>query len=283
MATKKVWLAALAAVGMAIGCGEGGGGSGAAPSVQQKSMAQTGDAGASTIELTNEAANEAIVEAGAPGATSAKTGSQKSYAAGTTINYQATVNVTVDLDVLNGQGQDAFPNATGKFNVTANGAVNGNGMNGTATYDVTVTWVTDGVFTDPASGDVATVASGSNWTYDLAIQWNKVDDLNWSIQATSDVSGLLNATVVHEGKTWTVTGTVARHAAASFSRTAGNYAWSFGINGSRTVVVTDGTETHTVVVTMQALDHITVEVDGVVYGPYTAFQIWLWWHFDCNN
>ena len=283
MATKKVWLAALVAVGMAVGCGEGGGGSGAAPSVQQKSMAQTGDAGASTIELTNEAANEAIVEAGAPGSTSAKTGSQKSYAAGTTINYQATVNVTVDLDVLNGQGQDAFPNATGKFNVTANGAVNGNGMNGTATYDVTVTWVTDGVFTDPASGDVATVASGSNWTYDLAIQWNKVDDLNWSIQATSDVSGSLNATVVHDGKTWTVTGTVARHAAASFSRTAGNYAWSFGINGSRTVVVTDGTETHTVVVTMNALDHITIEVDGVVYGPYTAFQIWLWWHFDCNN
>jgi hypothetical protein len=139
------------------------------------------------------------------------------------------------------------------------------------------------VFTDPVSGDVATVASGSNWTYDLAIQWTKVDDLNWSIQATSDVSGSLNATVVHEGKTWTVTGTVARHAAAAFSRTAGNYAWSFGINGSRTVVVTDGTETHTVVVTMSALDHVTIEVDGVVYGPYTAFQVWLWWHFDCNH
>ena len=283
MATKKVWLAGVLAVGMAIGCGEGGGSSGASPTAQQKSMAQTGDAGSSTIELTNEAANDAVVESGAPGSTSAKSGSSKSYAAGTTINYQATVNVTVDLNMLNGQGQDAFPNATGQFSVVANGAVNGNGMNGSATYDVTVTWVTDGVFTDPASGDVATVASGSNWTYDLSIQWNKVDDLNWSIQATSDVAGSLNATVVHDGKTWTVTGTVARHAAASFSRTAGNYAWSFGINGSRTVVVTDGTETHTVVVSMSALDHITIEVDGVVYGPYTAFQIWLWWHFDCNN
>jgi len=283
MATKKVWLAAVLAVGMAVGCGGEGGSSGAAPTAQQKSMAQSGDAGSSTVELTNEAANEAVVESGAPGATSAKTGSSKSYTGGTIINYQATVNVTVDLDVLNGQGQDAFPNATGKFNVTANGAVNGNGMNGTATYDVTVTWVTDGVFTDPTSGDVATVASGSNWSYDLALQWSKVDDLNWSIQATSDVAGSLNATVVHDGKTWTVTGTVSRHAAASFSRTAGNYAWSFGVNGSRTLVVTDGTETHTVIVTMAALDHILIEVDGVVFGPYTAFQVWLWWHFDCNN
>ena len=85
------------------------------------------------IELTNEAATDAVVEAGAPGSTSAKTSSSKSYAAGTTIDYQANVSVTVDLDVLNGQGQDAFPNATGKFNVTANGTVNGNGMNGTVT------------------------------------------------------------------------------------------------------------------------------------------------------
>ena len=61
MATKKVWLAALAAVGMAIGCGEGGGGSGAAPSAQQKSMAQAGDVGSSTIELTNTFATEAVV------------------------------------------------------------------------------------------------------------------------------------------------------------------------------------------------------------------------------
>jgi hypothetical protein len=283
MATKNLWLAGLLAVGMAVGCGGEGGSSGAQPTQQQKSMAQTADAGSSAIELTNEAATDSVVEAGAPGSTSAKTGSSKSYAAGTTINYQATVNVTVDLDVLNGQGQDAFPNATGKFSVVANGAVTGNGMNGTVTYDVTVTWVTDGVFTDPVSGDVATVASGSNWTYDLAIQWTKVDDLNWSIQATSDVSGSLNATVLHEGKTWTVTGTVARHAAAAFSRTAGNWAWSFGVNGSRTLVVTDGTETHTVVVTMSALDHVTIEVDGVVYGPYTAFQVWMWWHFDCNH
>ena len=281
MGTNKVWLAGLLALGMAVGCGDSGS-SGAAPTAAQKSMAQTGDAGSSAIERTNEASNEAVVESGAPGSTSAKTGSSKSYTGSTIINYQATVNVTVDLDVLNGQGQDTFPNATGKFNVTANGAVNGDGMNGTATYDVTVTWVTDGVFTDPTSGDVATVASGSNWTYDLAIQWTKVDDLNWSIQATSDVSGSLNATVVHDGKTWTVTGTVARHAAASFSRTAGNWAWSFGVNGSRTLVVSDGTDTHTVVVTMAALDHILIEVDGVVFGPYTAFQVWWWWHFDCN-
>jgi len=159
----------------------------------------------------------------------------------------------------------------------------GDALAGEVTYNVKVTWITDGHFTDPVCGDSATVAAGSNWSYSLLIQWSKVDDLNWSINASSDVNGALNATVTHGLKTWTVTGTVARHAAAAFSRTAGNWAWSFGVNGSRTVVVTDGTETHTVVVTMSALDHITIEVDGVVYGPYTAFQVWLWGHFDCNH
>lgn len=283
MVTKNGWLAALVAVGMAVGCGEGGGGASGGPSTQQKTSAQTGDAASSTVELAQDAANDALVESGAPGATSAKTGSSKSFTGGTTINYQASVNLTVDLDVLNSSGEDAFPNATGKFSVAANGTVTGDGMNGQVTYDVTVTWITDGVFTDPACGDSATVASGSNWSYDLAIQWVKTDDLNWSISATADVSGALNATVVHGAKTWTVTGTVTRHANVGFSRTAGNYSFTWGANGNRTVVVTDGTETHTVIVTMAALDHVLIEVDGVVFGPYTAFQVWWWWNFDCNK
>jgi hypothetical protein len=283
MATKNGWLAAVLVVGMAVGCGEGSGGSGTPPSATQKAAAQTGDAGSAGVELSQEAANDAIVESGAPGSTSAKTGKQKSYAAGTPINYQASVVVTVDLDALNGSGQDAWPNASGQFKATANGTVTGDGMNGEVTYDVKVEWITDGVFTDPVCGDSATVASGSNWTYDLVIQWAKTDDLNWSIQATSDVNGAANATVTHDGTTWTVTGTVTRHASVSFSRTAGNYAFTFGINGKRTVVVTNGIETHTVVVTMSALDHILIEVDGVVFGPYTLAQIRWWFAFECNG
>src|SRR6185295_10106988 len=109
------------------------------------------------------------------------------------------------------------------------------------------------------------------------------DDLNWSISATADVNGALTATVSHAAKLWNVTGTVTRHAAASFSRVAGNYTFTFGINGQRTVVITDGVETHTVISTMTALDHIVIEIDGVVFGPYTLAQIIWWFAFNCNG
>ena len=285
MATKNGWWAAILVVGMAVGCGDNGGGGStgaAAPSEVQKASSQTANVAASSVAVAQDAANDAIVESGAPGSTSAKTGSAKSSTAGTMIDYQASVTLTVDLDVLNGQGQDAFPNASGQYKVEASGKVKGDALAGEITYDVKVTWITDGHFTDPACGDSATVASGSNWSYSLLIQWNKVDDLNWSINASADVNGALNATVTHKLKTWTVTGTVTRHASLSFSRTAGNYAFAFSINGQRTVVVTNGTETHTVVVTMTALDHIVIDVDGVVYGPYTLAQILWWWAFDCK-
>ena len=281
MATKNGWLAAVLMVGMAVGCGEGGT-SGAAPSASQKAAGQTAGTGSSTVAQTQDAANDAIVESGAPGSTSAKSGSQKSYTAGTTINYQASVTVTVDLDGLNGLGQDAFPNASGQFKVTANGTVVGDGMNGHVNYDVQVEWITDGVFNDPACGTSATIATGSKWSYSLQIQWAKTDDLNWSISASADVAGTLDATVTKDGVTWTVDGTVTRHASLSFSRTNGNYAFSFGINGQHVVVVSNGIETHTVITTMSALDHIMIEVDGVAFGPYTLAQILWWWAFHCH-
>jgi hypothetical protein len=280
MATKNGWLAAVLMVGMAVGCGESGT-SGGTPTESQKAAAQNAGTGSSTVAKTQDAANDAIVESGAPGSTAAKSGSQKSYTGGTAISYAASVTLTVNLDVLNDQGQDAFPNATGSFKVTANGTVTGDGMNGQVTYDVHVEWLTDGVFTDPACGTSATIATGSNWNYDLQIQWAKTDDLNWSISASADVAGALNATVTQDGVTWTVTGTVTRHASLSFSRTNGNYAFTFGINGQHTAVVTNGIETHTVVSTMSALDHIIIEVDGVAFGPYTLAQILWVWGYHC--
>ncbi|HLY10130.1 MAG TPA: hypothetical protein VKW04_12555 [Planctomycetota bacterium] len=286
MTTKRNagwWTLALVA---ALGIGCGGTGSGAAatggPSASQQAQSQQADAGSSSIEQTMDASNDALVENGAPGSTSAKTGSSKSSTAGTTINFQASVTLTVDLDALNSSGQDAYPNATGKFSVSATGTITGDSTAGEATYAVTVTWLTDGTFTDPVCGDSATIASGSTWSYSLVVQWSKTDDLNWAIQATADVNGALNATVTHQKTTWTVTGTVTRHAALTFSRTAGTYGFTFGISGQRTVVVTNGTETHTVIITMSALDHILIEIDGVVFGPYTLAQIRWWFGFDCN-
>ncbi len=284
MSTSKNrgWWALALAAAFAVGCGGNGSSATTGPTPEQKASAQQADAGGSAVELTMDASNDAIVENGAPGSTAAKTGSSKASTAGTTINFRATVNVTVDLDALNDSGQDAFPNASGKFSVSATGTLSGDATAGQATYSVTVTWLTDGVFTDPVCGDSATVAAGSNWNYSLVVQWSKKDDLNWSIQATSDVSGSLNATVTANSKTWTVTGNVTRHASLALSRTAGNYSFTFGIHGQRTIVVTDGAETHTVIITLNALDNITIEIDGTLFGPYTLAQIRWWFGFDCN-
>jgi hypothetical protein len=287
MTTKKItgWWALALVAALAVGCGGSGSGGGSTtggPSASQQAQAQQANAGSAGIEKTLDASNDAIVENGAPGSTTAKTGMSTSSTSGTSINFQATVNIIVDLDSLNASGQDAYPNASGRFSVSATGTITGDASAGQATYAVQVTWITDGVFTDPVCGATATVASGSNWSYSLVVQWAKTDDLNWSIQATADVNGALNATVTQNAKTWTVTGTVTRHASISFTRTAGNYSFAFGISGQRTIVVTDGTETHTVISTMSALDHIVIEIDGVVFGPYTLAQIRWWFGYDSN-
>jgi hypothetical protein len=289
MTTKKStgWTMMALVAALAVGCG-GSGGAGAGqstggPSASQQAQAQQANSASASLERTTDASNDAIVESGAPGSTTAKTGVSTSSGSGTTINFQSTVNITIDLSALNASGQPLYPNASGKFSVSATGTITGDASAGQATYAVQVTWLTDGVFTDPVCGVSATVASGSNWNYSLVVQWAKTDDLNWSIQATADVNGSLNATVTDNGKTWTVTGTVTRHASLTFTRTAGNYAFTFGISGQRTVVVTDGTETHTVISTMSALDHITIEIDGVVFGPYTLAQIRWWFGYDGNG
>ena len=286
MATKNLhglWAAVLV-LGVAVGCGDGGGGSSApAPNPAQQSATQVANSASSPVTKSTEAATDALVEAGSPGATSSKTGSTGSSTAGGTINFQASVSLTVDLDAPNSSGQDAHPNASGIFQVNATGSITGDSMNGEAQYNVTVTWQTNGVFTDPVCGAQATVLAGSQISYSLTIQWSKTDDLNWSIQATYDVSGSASGTVSHGGHLWNVTGSVTVHASATFSRSAGTYSFTFSINGQRTITIDDGVESHTVTITMEALDRLFITVDGVTFGPYTLAQIWWIFHCDCRG
>lgn len=280
-----MWTAALV-LGLAVGCGGGGGESGGgapaapAPTSAQKSTAQSAEQAGGAVEQTAEFSTDAVVESGAPGSTSSKTGQAGSSAPSGPINFQSTVTLIVDLDAPGGSGTDAHPNASGVFQVTATGTVTGDAMNGQASYAVDVQWLTNGTFTDPYCGAQATVTAGSRVTYVLTVQWAKIDALNWAIQATYDVNGAGSGTVTNQGKTWDVTGTVVAHADATFSRTAGTYAFTFGISGLRSIVLTSGAVTHTVTITTEALDRIFVDVDGVTFGPYTLAQI-IWW-FGCN-
>jgi hypothetical protein len=288
MATLKrngLW-AAILALGLAVGCGGGNGESASpapAPTASQTAAAQNSNTASSPVTQSAEYATDALVESGAPGSTSAKTGSTGSAAPSGTINYQASVSLTVDLDAPNSSGQDAHPNASGVFQVNATGSITGDSMNGQAQYSVQVIWQTNGVFTDPVCGAQATVLAGSQITYSLTIQWSKTDDFNWSIQATYDVNGSASGTVSNGGHLWNVSGSVTVHASATFSRTAGTYSFTFSINGQRTITVDDGVESHTVTITVEALDRIFINVDGVVFGPYTAAQIWWIFHFNCRG
>lgn len=283
-ATRGMTLGAAAvALALALGCGEsGGGGSSGAPPAETASAAQKGNTAGNTATQTAQASSDALLSAGTNGATSTKAQSDGAQAPSPTFNFQASVSVVVDFDMLNASGQDAFPNVTGRLQVDATGSVTGDAVSGDALYTVQTNWLTDGVFTDPACGAQATVAAGSGLSYSLAVGWMYVDSLNWSVQASSDFSATRTATVTDDGETWTANGTVQRHAAWSVVRAAGAYTVTWSFTGQRTIVITDGVETHTVVVDVQALDRILITVDGVTYGPYTALQIYLWWRFTCE-
>lgn len=273
--------AAIAALTLTIGCGDSGGsgGSSGGPSAEQSAAVQKSDGAGDASSQTMKAANDAIVNAGSGGAVAAK-GVPKAGKSAASFNFQANVNVTIDLDDVDGQGNDRFPNATGQLNIVAAGSISGTPNAGSASYDVQTNWLTEGVFTDPVSGVVAKMSQGSGIQYSLDVNWTYTDDFNWSISASSDLSGNHTVTVIDDSVTYVATASGERHEDASFTRTPAGFSLTYSITGTRTVTFTNGLETHVVTVDVDGLDHITITVDGVVFGPYTAFQIRHW--FGCH-
>src|SRR5579862_4097376 len=80
MTTKKStgWAAMALVATLAVGCGGSGGAStGQAtggPNASQQAQAQQANSASTSLERTTDASNDAIVESGAPGSTTAKTG-----------------------------------------------------------------------------------------------------------------------------------------------------------------------------------------------------------------
>lgn len=266
--------AALAALMMSLGCGDSGGGSSGSsgPSAAQTAATQKADGAGDAANQTVALSTEALADSGSNGAVSAK-GTTSAAKVVTAFNYQASVNVTIDLDAVDAGGNDRWPNASGQLQITANGAISGDSGAGSATYDVQTTWLTPGVFTDPVSGVVATMAVGSGFQYAASLTWTWTAQDDWSVTAMSDLSGQHEVTVVDGGATFTATASGSRHAEVVFSQTPSGFSLTWNVSGTRTVTVTNGVETHVVTVTMLNPNHITITVDGVVFGPYTAYQI----------
>ncbi len=270
--------AALAALSLPIGCGDSGDSSASGPSSGQAAATQKADGAGDAANQTVTLSTEALADSGSNGAVSAK-GSSSAAKTVAAFNYQASVNVTLDLDAVDGLGNDRWPNASGQLQIVAAGAISGDSGAGSATYDVETTWLTPGVFTDPVSGVVATMAVGSGFSYAASLTWTWTAQDQWSVTAMSDLSGQHEVTVVDGAASFTATASGTRHAEVVFSQTPAGFSLTWNVSGTRTVTVTNGVETHVVTVTMLNPNHITITVDGTVFGPYTAYQIRV--YFGC--
>jgi len=274
-------LAALAAAVLVPACGPGNSsssGSSGAPPAEAVAQTQRTDAASDAADKAVQITSEAVVDQGTDGQVAAR--GARTARSTVAFNYQASVDIVLDLDSVDGNGQDRWPHATGQVRIQAAGTLTGDQNAGTATYAVQTEWLTDGVFTDPVSGCSATIEQGSGIDYSLSIEWTYTAEDNWMISAEADASGQRTVVVQHDGQTWTITGQFTRHWEAVFTRAPGHFSVNVTAQGRREVTVTNGTETHTVVIDMAGLNSITIIVDGTVYGPYTAHQIRQ--YFNCN-
>jgi hypothetical protein len=206
--------------------------------------------------------------------------------AATAFDFTTSGSLTVDLDAVDGGGHDRFPNATGTFTVAWNGSVVASqptGTGGTAGYDVTVTYGTDCVFTDPVSGAVATIHQGSAMTYTLELAWSRADATHWTVDADRHLTVPTFAeTVVKAPDTWDGTLTGNRHEVDHLAYAAGTLSLTRTVVADWTATLAKNGVSHTVVWHRPALDTIYVTVDGTTYGPYTAAQVWWYFHCSCH-
>jgi len=269
----KVTGAAVAVIlAVAAGCGGDGGGGGStssSPSNPQVSQAQQGQAASAPVSQATDAATEAILDGGIGGAT---TSIPAAPAVG--FNWQGSINITLDLDAADSQGNDRYPNVTGRISVAASGTVTGTGSSGLAAYAVQVTTLTDVVYTDPYSASQGRIQAGASWSYGLDVSWTWTDSLHWSITTSSNalLSGL-RASVTDGSSTVSATVNSTRDVAGSVSRSAGAISRSRSATAHTEITLTDGTTTHVIVIDTQGPTNIVITVDGVVLGPYTAAQV----------
>jgi len=273
------WAAAVG-FGLLWGCGDDGGSGGGAPAPTQSEtvLVQKADAAGAGVDEAMTAASEGIIDTGSGDSSSASKTVAGAQAAPTpTFTFQKSVSVVVDLDGLNAQGNDRYPNATGVISVSAAGTLSGGSGAGHADYAVQVTYDTEAVFTDPVSGATATVAAGASFSYALAVDWVYTDAYNWAITHVShaQVQGLM-VTVAGGGDSATVSVEAVRDVSCALTRAVGSFSAVWSVSGIKEVTIVHGAETHTVKLEVRSLAEIYVTVDGTTYGPYTAAQLrWL--------
>lgn len=271
-----------------------------APPASATATAQEANSAVEALSLSSTIATDAILSAGSGQSID---NSNKETASSTTsalistsasadadgFTFATTDTVTVDLDAIGPSG-DRYPHATGTFSVAYDSSGNGGpvigspvGSAGIVAYTVTVTALSDCVFTDPRCSANATIATGSSYTYDVEITWNWTDAEHWTIQSDVDlVSPGLAGSGSRPGVTWSANLSGSRHAFTALSYNTGSLSLTRTVTADWTVATVRNGVPHTVVWHRPALDRVFITVDDTTYGPYTLGQLWWHWNVSCH-
>jgi hypothetical protein len=259
---------------LAAGCG-GDGSDDPGPSEQEIFLVQrSGDASAAMTRVF-EAANAAVLASGSgssytpgphavpvfPGATPA-------------FDYSADVDILIDFDAEDGDGNDLDPSASGQVRVTALGTTSGDASAGTATFSVEIAAETDLVLDDSERGTETTVPAGASWSYLLIVEWTEEDSHHWSVTATATTTVDVQDVVVDDGETVVTVDILGeRIVTSSFSRNGGGVRKERTFEGSLATSVDDGVEIESVVFEWTKPGHVRISVLGHVFGPMTDHKV----------
>jgi hypothetical protein len=268
---KPIWMGCL--VLLALGCG-GEGGSDSSPTEEQIFLVQKSADASGGMTRVFEAANSAVLASGSqsyspgphavpvfPGATPA-------------FDYGADVDVLIDFDAEDADGNDLAPDATGQVRVVALGTVTGDDAAGTATFSVDITAETDLTLTNPDNGTETTIPAGAAWSYLLVVEWTEEDSDNWSVTATATTTVDVQDVIVDDGDaTVTVDVLGFREVVSSFSRTNGRLSHERSFEGSITTSVDDGESVESVVLEFVKPGRVRISVLGGMFGPLNEGQV----------
>ena len=199
-----------------------------------------------------------------------------------------TIDQTVDLDSTDGLGNDIAPNATGQFQVTGTLEFSAGGGTGIliSSDDLAVTFLTDIVATDPATGAESTLSQGDSLTFGLDGSYTLTTTIPITLTTATNLttqlpSGFTVTTKDEDGTTRTVTWALDLEIDSQTDATLadillGTATPTVAADLTTGVTWTEGETTHSVemaIVLDQSTDpvtqSITVVYNSQTFGPYT--------------
>ena len=271
--SRRGFMAAAAAL-ILTGCGGDSGSDDSGPTDQQIFLVQRSSEASSALTRIYEATSKAILASGSGTPTPGPHAVPVYPGATPAFDFAANVDVLLDFDALDIDGNDSDPDASGQVRVTATGTLTGDETAGTATFSASVVVEAD-LTLDNTDSDVETsVPAGASWSYILEVEWTATDSKNWSVTAIATTSVDVQDVVVDDGvEPVTVDTTAERIVTSSFSRTNGKVSHERLFEGSMTTSVDDGETVETVDFEWTKPGRVRISVVGHVFGPLNEGQV----------